>query len=151
MTLPLEKDTIVTRINGIQIEIVELKNLSKQTLENFKTGDGHKLAEYHIHRALEGIFHIGSHILSRIPGGQAAEYKEIARKLGEFGIMDKSYANGALSKMAGYRNRIVHFYAEIIPEELYGIINNDLGDFEIFLKAVKNVLEHPEKFDLTVE
>ena len=65
--------------------------------------------------------------------------------------MDKSYANGALSKMAGYRNRIVHFYAEIIPEELYGIINNDLGDFEIFLKAVKNVLEHPEKFDLTVE
>lgn len=151
MTLPLEKDTIVKRINGIQIEIAALTNLSKQSLSEFKNGDGHKLAEYHIHRALEGVFHIGSHILSRIPGGQAAEYKEIARKLGEFGILDKSYAGGALSKMAGYRNRIVHFYAEIIPEELYEIINNNLGDFDVFLKAAKEVLEHPEKFGLTIE
>lgn len=151
MTLPLEKDTIVKRINGIQVEIAELKNLSRQSLEEFKSGDGHKLAEYHMHRSLEGVFHIGSHILSRIPGGQAAEYKEIARKLGEFRILDKAYAEGAMTEMAGYRNRIVHFYAEITPDELYEIINNDLGDFEIFLKAVKDVLEHPEKFDLTIE
>jgi len=45
----------------------------------------------------------------------------------------------------------VPFYAEISPEEIYGIINNDLGDFEIFLKAVKNVLERPEKFGLSIE
>lgn len=53
--------------------------------------------------------------------------------------------------MAGYRNRLTHFYAEITPEEMYQIINHHLDDFAVFLKAVKNVLEHPEKFELTVE
>ena len=149
--LPLEKETIVKRINGIQLEIAELLELGKQSLEEFTSGDGYKLAEYHLHHALEGVFHIGSHILSRIPGGQATEYAESARKLGEFGIIDKEFANTTLVKMAKYRNRIVHFYAQITPEEYYNIIKNNLGDFDIFLAAVKQVLEKPEDFGLVVE
>ena len=151
MILPLEKDTIIKRINGIQAEIAELLLLGKQALEEFSNGDGHKLAEYHLHRALEGVFHIGSHVLSRISGGQATEYQEIARKLGEFGIVDKNFANTVLVKMAKYRNRVVHFYAEIQPPELYGIIKNNLGDFDIFLNAIKNVLENSGKFNLSIE
>ena len=42
--------------------------------------------------------------------------------------------------MARYRNRIVHFYAEITADEIYGIINNDLKNFDVFLVAVKRVL-----------
>lgn len=148
---PLEKDTIIKRINGIQAEIAELQKIGAQSLDEFSAKDGYKLAEYHLHHALEGVFHISSHILSRIPGGQATEYAESARKLGEFGLIDKEFANTALIKMAKYRNRIVHFYAEITPEEYYGIIKNNLGDFDVFLHAVKNVLEHPERFGLGVE
>lgn len=148
---PLERDTIIKRINGIQAEIAELQELGKQSLEEFSSGDGYKLAEYHFHHAFEGVFHIGSHILSRLPGGQATEYAESARKLGEFSIIDKEFANTMLVKMAKYRNRIVHFYAEITPEEYYHIIKNNLGDFETFLAAIKKVLEHPENFNLTVE
>lgn len=101
-----------------------------------------------MHRALEGVFHISSHILSRIPGAEAAEYKEIARKLGEYKIIDKNFAETRLSEMAGYRNRLVHFYAEISPEEIYDIINHNLNDFDIFLKAVKNVLADPKKYGI---
>ncbi len=53
--------------------------------------------------------------------------------------------------MAKYRNRLVHFYAQISPEELYKIIQEDLGDFDVFLAAVKQVLTQPEKFNLEVE
>lgn len=53
--------------------------------------------------------------------------------------------------MAGYRNRLTHFYAEITPGELHDILNNDLGDFETFLSAIKRVLKHPEQFGLTIE
>ncbi len=150
-TQPLEKDTIIKRINGIQSEIAELQKLGAQSLDEFSSGYGYKLAEYHLHHALEGIFHIATHILSRIPGGQATEYAESARKLGEFGITDKAFANTTLVKMAKYRNRIVHFYAEITPQEYYEIIKNNLGDFDVFLSAVKNVLEYPEKHGLTTE
>ena len=150
-TQPLEKDTIIKRINGIQAELAELHDLGTQSLEEFSSHTGYKLAEYHLHHALEGLFHIASHILSRIPGGQVTEYAESARKLGEFGIVEKEFANTTLVKMAKYRNRIVHFYAEITPEEYYGIIKNNLGDFDIFLSAIKRVLEHPEKFGVTIE
>ncbi len=148
MTLPLDKDTILRRINGIQQETAELKKLASIPFGDFKDGVGFKLAQFHLHRALEGIFHISAHILSRIPGGQATEYKEMARKCGEYGIVPKDFSLRALSEMAGYRNRLVHFYAEISPEEIYDIINNRLGDFDTFLKGAKNVWENPEKFGI---
>lgn len=147
----IEKDIILKRVNGIQQEIAELQKLSALPFEEFKDGDGYKLAQYHMHRALEGVFNIGSHILSRIPGGEVTQYREIAEKLGEFGIVDKEFAQKKLTLMAKYRNRLVHFYAEITEKELYGIITNDLGDFKVFLSAVKRVLENPEAFNLSVE
>ena len=148
---PLEKDVILKRVNGIQAEIKELRGLIKTPFEEFKNGIGFKLAQYHLHRVLEGVFHISAHILSCIPGAQATEYKELARKLGEYGIIDKNFANTKLVEMAKYRNRLVHFYAEVTAEELYGILQNDLGDFDVFLSAVKKLLESPEKFGLTID
>ncbi|MEK7513281.1 MAG: HepT-like ribonuclease domain-containing protein [Patescibacteria group bacterium] len=89
--------------------------------------------------------------LSRIPGASASQYKEIALKLAENKIIPADFANNQLVKMAKYRNRLVHFYAQISPEELYKIIQEDLGDFDVFLAAVKQVLTQPEKFNLEVE
>lgn len=89
---PIEKESVLKRVNGIQGEIAELENLQSIPLREFSEGVGFKLAQYHLHRALEGVFHIASHILSRIPGAQATEYRELARKLGEYGIVDKNFA-----------------------------------------------------------
>jgi uncharacterized protein YutE (UPF0331/DUF86 family) len=148
--LPIEKDIILKRFNGIQGELAELSELAKTPFQEFKGGVGFKLAQYHLHRALEGVFHISSHILSRIPGAQATEYKELARKLGEFGVVDNDFANTKLVSMARYRNRLVHFYAEVTAEELYEILQKDLKDFDIFLQAVKNVLADPKRFGIAV-
>ena len=53
--------------------------------------------------------------------------------------------------MAGYRNRMVHFYGEITEKELYGIIQKELGDFLVFCKCIVKLLNHPEKFKMRVE
>lgn len=148
--LALEKDIIVKRIEGIEAELLELQKLSQASFEIFSAENGWKLAQFHLHRALEGVFNISSHILSRIPGGQATQYREIALKMGECGIVPKAFAETQLVSMAKYRNRLVHFYAEIAPEELYKILQNDLGDLEVFLSAIKDLLAHPEKHDLRV-
>ena len=55
-----------------------------------------------------------------------------------------------LSRLAKYRNRLVHFYAEISPAELYDILQKDLGDFDIFLAAIKKVLENPTEYKISV-
>lgn len=149
--LRLDKETILARINGIQGEVGELEKLGSKPLREFAEGDAFKLAQFHLHRALEGVFHIASHILSRLPGGSGGgTYKELASLLGEYKIISKPFARKNLRQMAGYRNRIVHLYAEITPEEIHTIIKHDLTDFDTFVKAIKAVLEHPEKFDLSL-
>jgi uncharacterized protein YutE (UPF0331/DUF86 family) len=84
-------------------------------------------------------------------GGRTTEYKEIAQKLGELGIVEKSFARGPLSAMAGYRNRLTHFYADVAPEELRRIIKEKLDDLELFLSAIKRLLQHPGKWGLEIE
>ena len=151
MSPPVEKDIVIKRVNGIQKELAELRQLAELPLKEFSDGAGFKLAQYHLHRALEGVFNIGTHILSRIPGGQATQYSEIALKLGEHGIVENTFAKERLVLMIKYRNRLVHFYAEVTAEEIYQILKNNLGDFEVFLGAIKKVLEKPKDFKLSVE
>jgi uncharacterized protein YutE (UPF0331/DUF86 family) len=146
--LIIEKDIVIKRIEGIESELSELKKLSRIPFDEFSAGDGWKLAQFHLHRALEGVFNIGSHILSRIPGGQATQYREMALKMGEYKIVPKEFAETKLVSMAKYRNRLVHFYAEILPKELHEILQSDLPDFEAFLSSVKNVLIKPEQYGL---
>lgn len=149
--LPLQRESIEPRIDGIQKDVTLLKTFAALPYEEFCSEIVLDRTQLHLRFALEGVFHIGSHILSRIPGGRFTEYKEIAKKLGEVGIISKEFAEKKLIPMAGYRNRLTHFYAEITSRELYQILQEHLGDFDDFLHAVKQVLERPEKFGLTIE
>lgn len=150
--IPLDNATIMVRFNGIQGELAELEKLAKIPYAAFAAGVGFKLAQYHLHRALEGVFHISSHVLSRFPGGnQGGTYKEMAKLLGEKGIVTTRFAKDKLGKMAGYRNRLVHFYADITPKEIYRLINDDLGDIENFLRSIKTLIGNPGKFGLTIK
>ena len=71
--------------------------------------------------------------------------------MGELGIVSNDFARTKLVEMAKYRNRLVHFYAEVTAKELHGLIGKDLEDFHTFLSAIKQLLAHPETFGLTVE
>lgn len=149
--LPLEREAILPRMDGIRKNLKKLEELSVLPFEQFSQGDPYDLAQHHLRLALEGVFHISTHILSRLPGGRAVEYKEVALKMGELKVVPKEFASRALVPMAGMRNIIVHHYSDINPQKLYDIIHNNRSDIEQFLHYIKEVLEKPGKFGLTVE
>ena len=104
-------------------------------------------AESCLRRALEALFDLGRHILAKGFASGVSEYREIAVALHEQGILDESQAK-LLGTMAGYRNRMVHFYHEIDPDELYEICTNHLMDVETIATAYRFWLnEHPEYLD----
>ncbi len=72
-----------------------------------------------------------------MPGGKVSGYKEIAKKLGEHKIVSSEFAKETLIKMAGYRNRLIHFYYEVTLDEMYHIIQNNLQDFDKFNEYIK--------------
>ena len=94
---------------------------------------------------------IGSHILSRIPGARPASYKDVPRLLEKHKIIPAEFVASSLTKMAGYRNRMVHFYGENTEKEIYMIIQEELEDFYKFLVHIHKVLKNPTRFNLSVE
>ena len=77
-------------------------------------------AESYVRRALGVLFDLERHILVKEFGLPATEYKEIAVGLAEKRVINP-HEPELMRKMAGYRNRMVHFYNEITSEELHGI------------------------------
>jgi uncharacterized protein YutE (UPF0331/DUF86 family) len=74
-------------------------------------------------------------ILARKYAYPAAECKEVAAALYDRGVIDAAQFE-LMKKMAGYRNRMVHFYHEIIPEELWDICANHLKEIEVILDGL---------------
>ncbi len=105
-------------------------------------------AESYLRRALEALFDIGRHILVKKFGAPVTEYKEISKSLFDKKILPKKDAD-ILRKMAGYRNRMVHFYHEISPEELQEICAYHLDEIEVLLNKlldwVRNDTKSPDK------
>lgn len=149
--IPVSGNTILQKIDEIQNDMMKLNEIKNLTLEEFKSGENFAIAEHYLRRALEALFEIGAHILSRVPGRRVSGYKEIALFLGDVGIIPDGFAKETLVKMAGYRNRLVHFYSEITKDEVYEIIKNKLNDFTIFMEHIKIFLSSPEKFGLVVD
>ena len=100
--------------------------------------------ESYLRRGLEAVFDIGRHIVSKTYGFREIEYKAIAKELGEKRIITGELS-GLLQEMAGYRNRMVHFYREVTPEELYDIVFNNLKDLDRFIKEIVTFLKAYEE------
>ncbi|MDO9399079.1 MAG: DUF86 domain-containing protein [bacterium] len=139
--LELNKKVILERIDVIQKSLKKMDKIKDLKSREFLLAENFAIVEHYLRYALEATFDICAHILSRIPGAKVDEYKQMAVEMGKQDIVPIDFAENQLYKMAGFRNRLTHFYFEVTPEEIYRIINEDLDDFEIFLKSIKKLLE----------
>lgn len=133
----LNFNKIQENLNLIGEFLEKLKRLLKLTKDEFLSDERNPAAtESFLRRCIEAIFDVGRHILSKSFSFKSLEYKEVAKELGEKGIVSEEYSQ-TLIKMAGYRNRMVHFYKEILAQELYDILQTELKDIEKFLKEIE--------------
>ncbi len=152
--LPLNRTVLLNRLAEIERDLHELSQFQELSREAFAQGMHFAAAEHYLRRALEAVFDAGNHILSRLPlapGQRPETYKAIALALGRFKVVPEAYAKGPLSEMAGYRNRLIHFYDEVTPEELHGILQHKLGDLETFARALREVITDPARLGLPLQ
>ena len=144
----LREKVISERIKWIKQMMSELRSLPFETYERFSSERRNiAAAESYLRRALEALLDLGRHILAKGFGRAVAEYKEIAGELHRTGVMTAEDSE-KLRILAGYRNRMVHFYHEISEREIYQICTRDLGDIETVLDSLlKWIKDHPEKVD----
>ncbi|MGQ9589158.1 MAG: type VII toxin-antitoxin system HepT family RNase toxin [Planctomycetota bacterium] len=132
---------VADRLGWVERIIAEIRRLPLSDLRAFQA-DWRNVwaAESCLRRGLEALLDLGRHILSKAFGIGVAEYKEVARRCSEQGILTPADAD-LLRQFAGYRNRMVHFYHEIGPDELYEICRSGLADLERVAAAYKAWVE----------
>ncbi len=126
----LSRRVVADRLAWVERMVAEIRSLPLADRDAF-FADRRNLwtAESCLRRALEALLDLGRHILAKGFGVGVSEYKEIAVVLKERGVLSPDEAD-LLRVLAGYRNRLVHLYHEVSPEELYEICCQRLADLE---------------------
>ena len=147
----IRKTIVAERLAWVRKMLEGIRNLPLASYEQFQS-DPRTLAaaESYLRRALEALLDLGRHILAKGFALAPAEYKEVADELGKANVLSGE-DRVLLRQMAGYRNRLVHFYHEVSQEELYALCTLHLSDIEHVGEVILRWLqEHPEKVDTAI-
>ena len=145
---PISKRVVSDRLDWVERMVGEIRSLPLDDRKLFFSDKRNVwTAESCLRRGLEALFDLGRHILAKGFGKGVTEYKEIALGLREQGVFAQEDAE-LLRVLAGYRNRLVHFYHEVDAEELYDICGQHLTDLERMAAAYQAWFKkHPDRLD----
>lgn len=131
-----DREKIEQKLFFMKNNFIKLKKLreidKKNFIEDFRNVDS---AKYLLQVTIEAMLDIGSHLIARNGWGRPEDNKAHFQILADNNIIDKSCINNYFN-MAKFRNRIVHMYFNVSDEMIYEITQNNLEDFEEFIKSI---------------
>ncbi|MDO9300159.1 MAG: DUF86 domain-containing protein [Anaerolineales bacterium] len=147
----ISKRVIADRLGWVDRMVDEIRALPLDSKSTFMQ-DTRNIwaAESCLRRALEALFDMGRHIAAKGFGEAVTEYKEIASTLNRRNVISASDLE-LMKKLAGYRNRLVHFYHDVSADELFEICASHLGDVEKIVNTLRSWLaNNPNIMDETL-
>lgn len=128
---------IITRLFSLLNRYLsELKAEQQTTWEDFsKDVKTKRFVERTLQMVIEVCFDAGNHIISDEGWPEVETNREVFIRLNEKKVISSALLENLL-QMASFRNRIVHDYAEINPEIVFGILKNHLKDFESYVSEI---------------
>ncbi len=136
----LSRRVVADRIQWVQSMLHGIRSMPIHDPMQFHADPRNALAcESCLRRALEALLDLGRHILAKQFAIAVEEYKEIGPALARQGVIPKELAD-QFRTLAGYRNRMVHFYHEVSNDEILDICANHLHILEMVLDALRQWL-----------
>lgn len=126
-------ERLISLVNGYLNDLKPVQDVSfSQYSKDIKL---QRFVERTLHIAIEASLDIGNHIISDEGLREPEDNRDIFKVLGENEIVTEKLQK-KLEDMASFRNLIVHSYAKIDNEIVFGILKKRLGDIEEFMKVV---------------
>ena len=95
-----------------------------------------RFAEHTLQIAIQAALDVASHIVSDERLGEPATNRELFDLLAQHGWIDVRLSTG-LRRMVGFRNILVHGYAEVDPLVVKDVVEQHLGDLDGFVLAIR--------------
>jgi uncharacterized protein YutE (UPF0331/DUF86 family) len=142
---------LADRLDWVDRMLSDIQAIPLGSLEEFMADKRNfGAADSCLRRALEALLDLGRHLLAKVFGKAVTEYKAIADELEARNVLKREAAR-RLRILAGYRNRMVHFYHEITPEELFEICSHELDDLLLVRNAFKEWIKaNPQSINSSI-
>lgn len=133
-------DRLISLISEYTQDLKEVAATYKK-ISDFKAD---KKIQRYVERTLqidiEACLDLANHIISSKRFREPANNADTFYVLCENKIIPISFLN-KLKDMASFRNLMVHNYAKVDPEKVYGILKRHLKDFDMYLSYVVRFLD----------
>ena len=95
-----------------------------------------RFVEHTLQLAIQAALDVASHVVSDDRLGEPATNRALFDLLERAGWVDRDLAD-RLSNMAGFRNILVHGYAEVDLAVVQDVVANHLGDLDAYVAAIR--------------
>ncbi|WPD18655.1 type VII toxin-antitoxin system HepT family RNase toxin [Thermaerobacter composti] len=132
----IDREKVRDKLDFIRRNLVHLKALARRgpaTLRDDKIAEA--AAVHMLQTSIEAMIDVANHVVARLGLGVPKSYREAFDLLVEAGILPAEH-RATFHRMVRFRNRAVHLYDTISPEEVHAILARHLGDFDLFIGAV---------------
>ncbi len=129
------------RLSELRKNVEVLRTLKRFSFEDLRADVKTRWAvEHGLQVSIQIVLDIGNHLLVELGENNLGDYADVIAALGRAGILPAEFSE-KIKPMAGFRNLLVHEYAEVDLSVVYRVLEEGLTDFEIFGQHVEAYLE----------
>lgn len=132
----VDREIVECLLGLLEEYIDDLESVKGISFKEYKSAKQvRRFVERTLQIAIEACLDIGWHIISDEGLPEAENNREVFAVLADSKVIDMEIVS-TLQNMASFRNLIVHDYAKIDDEIVYGILKKRIGDFRKFSKMI---------------
>ena len=131
----MNKDVLYNKMSIVERCVSRINEVYDGNPENLKDYTKQDSIILNIQRAIEAIIDMAMHVVSEKKLGIPQNSRDAFEALAENGIIDEVILK-KIKSMIGFRNIAVHNYQKLNLEILEKVIENNVSDFDEFIKAI---------------
>lgn len=138
----VDRERILKKVSYIREQVSGLERLLAEKSKEDIIHDPWiiKGLKYTLQTAIEAMIDTAYHISAKEYDYAPSNARDAFNKLAEAGLISRKDLP-VYGAMVGFRNRVVHGYQEVSAERVMEIVQNELGDFERFIRQVSVLLK----------
>jgi uncharacterized protein YutE (UPF0331/DUF86 family) len=136
----VDRERVLSRIAELDGYLTELESLRPASFEEFSRSERKRACERLLQVSIETAISICHLLLSGLRLGIPSEQDDVFEKLCEASVISPPL-KGALRRMKGFRNILVHEYGDVDDELVFEFLRTRTGDFALFRGEVLSALD----------
>jgi uncharacterized protein YutE (UPF0331/DUF86 family) len=131
----LDRERILSKIAGLDSYLGELKQVSPASFDEYQTVEKKRSCERLLQLCIECVVDVCRMVVSDLKLGLPSDENDLFNKLHLGKVVSGEMAK-TLREMRGFRNILIHEYADVDDELVYSYVKTSADDFEEFKRQI---------------